>query len=47
MNVAKSTPKPSDTAIGTMNAASKLRFHIRGPRPKKREGCAQNRSRDS
>ena len=35
MNVAKSPPKPSDTAIGTMNAASRLRFHISGARPKK------------
>ncbi len=35
MNVANSTPKPSETAIGTMNAASKLGFHISGGTPKK------------
>ena len=35
MNVAKSTPNPSDTAIGTMKAVSKLRSHIIGARPKK------------
>ena len=35
MNVAKSIPKPSDTAIGTLNGASKLGFHISGARPKK------------
>ena len=35
MNVANSTPKPSDTAIGTMNAASRFRFHISGARTKK------------
>ena len=35
MNVANSTPKPSDTAIGFRKAASRLRFHVSGARPKK------------
>ena len=35
IRVANSTLKPSETAICTMNEASRLLFHLNGARPKK------------